>query len=144
METLKNSIDSLKKSSEEAKEQAEGLKNALNGYEESVNILNKCVVGTVEWKDALEGVQTSISNLLEQYPELKKFKDIFKWDESTQSYILNVEKVEEEIAKNEQQARAESYAASKLETTLIREEAKNDMNKRINSLTEGINSSQGI
>ena len=138
IQRLTQSIDSLKESSSQAEQAAQNLKDALTGFDEAYSTLENCVVGTTEWKTAMEDVKTSIDNILETYPELKQIKDIVKWDEATQSYILNTEEVEKQIEQQENAAKTFQYAADSQKGHLLEEQAegyKNDFEKKLYSST---------
>ena len=94
-EQLTKAAENLETSTSAAKSEAEGLASALNSYDSVIDTLNNCTRGTDEWNTALTGVKNKISEILDQYPELMRYKDILQWDESTGTYVLNTDRVEE-------------------------------------------------
>ena len=109
----------MKDAASDAKAEAEGLKDAFDDYQEIQTILEGCVVGTTEWKTAMEDVKTAIDNILATYPDLAKVRDLLIWDENTQSYILDPNKVEGYIESSERAAEAMDYGARMAEGMLI-------------------------
>ena len=55
---------------EQAREAAEDLKSAFDNYDTVVENLEKCTKGTQEWNEALNAVNSSVLELLKEYPEL--------------------------------------------------------------------------
>ena len=56
--------------SKEAADRAQQLKEAFNKYDTVVEKLNQCKKGTQEWRDALAEVNSTVLDILTQFPEL--------------------------------------------------------------------------
>ena len=59
---------------EQARQAAEDLKSAFDNYDTVVENLEKCTKGTQEWNEALNAVNSSVLELLKEYPELKEYR----------------------------------------------------------------------
>lgn len=73
---LKAAEESAKKAAEaadQAKEAFEGLSNALNGLEEQYKNLDNLTKGTKEWNEALQETNSSVLDLIKEFPELSEF-----------------------------------------------------------------------
>lgn len=122
-ERLTENIQNMKDAASEVKEEAEGLKDAFDEYQNVKTTLEECTVGTTEWKEAMEDVKAAIDEILEAYPELAAVANILKWDEGTQSYILDEDKVNNYIKDQEEAANAMSYGAQMAEGMLLENRA---------------------
>lgn len=122
-ERLTENVQNMKDAASEAKEEAEGLKDAFDEYQNLKTTLEECTVGTTEWKEAMEGVKAAIDGILEAYPGLAAVANILKWDEGTQSYILDEDKVNDYIKGHEGAANAMSYGAQMAEGMLLEDRA---------------------
>jgi hypothetical protein len=120
-ERLTENVENMKEAASEAKEEAEGLRDAFEEYKGLKTTLEECTVGTTDWKNAMEGVRTAIDSILETYPDLAKIADIMVWDEATQSYILDNDKVEEYIKGQEDASEAMEYGSKMAEGMLSKE-----------------------
>ena len=67
---MQQAAEDEKERLQELKSEAEGIKSTFEEYDSVVSILDKCKVGTQEWRDALTNVNSSVSELIRQYPEL--------------------------------------------------------------------------
>jgi hypothetical protein len=52
---------------------ANDLKSAFDDYISIRETLDNCTIGTKEWQEALENVNTTVLKLLSVYPELAKY-----------------------------------------------------------------------
>ena len=121
--------ESLAKSAKEAKEEAEGIKSAFEDYDEIVDTLESCTKGTDEWETALDNVRNKIDDILEQYPDLLKYKGLLEWDDRSGIYLFNKDVTDQAIADAEKRADTLNYAsqmasgkASSAKANLIKEE----------------------
>jgi uncharacterized coiled-coil DUF342 family protein len=72
----KRAAEAAKEMAEAAKEAAqkvEDIKTAFDEYNEVRDILDDCVRGTTEWYEALDNVNSKVSELIKEYPELARF-----------------------------------------------------------------------
>lgn len=147
-ERLTENVQNMKDAASEAREEAEGLRDAFDDYKEVKNTLEQCTVGTTEWKEAMEGVKSAIDSILEAYPELAKFNDIMEWDEGTQSYILNEDRVEGYITDRDRAADAATYGAQMAEGMLAQNRAEYSSgdfdSAKYNSWSNGYNYQSGL
>ena len=82
LDALRKDTEQLEQTIESTRAKAEELKSAFDGYIEVENVLEKCTKGTQEWYDALNDVQTNVSKLIKDYPELIKQGAIYFDSES--------------------------------------------------------------
>ena len=75
MEDAKAATEATAKAAETAKTKYEGVASALDQYHDAIEVLDSCTTGTDAWREALEKVSTTIGQITDQYPELKKFYD---------------------------------------------------------------------
>ena len=93
----------LAESHEEAKQTLEDLQSAFSQYDEVVAALESCTEGTEEWNTALQKVNETVLNLMNEYPHLLKDADVFTRNEITGMLELNRKKQQEildELEKN--------------------------------------------
>ena len=62
---------------EAVKEEAQAISDAFDEYDTLVDTLNDCARGTQEWKDALDAVNECVLDLLQQYPQLASYQDLY-------------------------------------------------------------------
>ena len=62
---------------ESVKEEAQAISDAFDEYDTLVDTLNDCARGTQEWKDALDAVNECVLDLLQQYPQLASYQDLY-------------------------------------------------------------------
>ena len=63
-------------------EELDKLKSKFSVYDDAVVALEKCTKGTREWEEALKNVNDSVLDLLNEFPELLKQKDLFTRDDN--------------------------------------------------------------
>ena len=106
MKTLKEEAEELTKTLDETKQKAEELQQSFDTYDSVVEKLSECKKGTEEWRDALNEVNNTVLQLLQDYPELASYVDsegkagIYR-DEKTGALTVN------ENWRNEQQDKFE-------------------------------------
>lgn len=95
--------EDLAESHEEAKQTLTDLQSAFSQYDEAVAALEACTEGTEEWNTALEKVNETVLNLMNEYPSLLKDADVFTRNEITGMLELNREKQQEILDELEKQ-----------------------------------------
>lgn len=71
IERSEKAIESFKSQLEETKNKAEQLQQIFNNYSSVKSTLDKCTVGTKEWREQLAKANEEALNILNTYPELK-------------------------------------------------------------------------
>ena len=102
-EKAAKAAEDLAKSHEEAKQTLEDLQSAFSQYDEAVAALEACTEGTEEWNTALQKVNETVLNLMNEYPHLLKDADAFTRNEITGMLELNREKQQEILDELEKQ-----------------------------------------
>ena len=91
-------LEEQKKLVEDTKKNYEEVKSALEEYNKSLETLYQCTQGTKEWYEATKDLNEEIQTLLEKYPDLTKYENLFNSDGTLNQQIL------EEFEKQSQQA----------------------------------------
>lgn len=78
-----------------AREEVDKLREAFEKYDTAVEKLKQCKKGTQEWRDALKEVNTVVTNLIREFPNLAGSLEISR-DQSGQIVIENAEEVMQE------------------------------------------------
>ena len=73
LEKAQNAADGAAEAADKLAEAYQNLKNSLDGVASAQSTLNGLTEGTTEWKDAVEGLNEEVINLIREYPELAKF-----------------------------------------------------------------------
>lgn len=73
-------LEEQQKLVEETKQSYEDVKSALEGYNSALETLYNCTQGTKEWYEATENLNSEIQSLLDKYPELTKYENLFNPD----------------------------------------------------------------
>lgn len=60
--------EALAEAEEQAKQEAEKLRSTMEKYDSAVDKLNQCTIGTQEWRDALQEVNTAALEVLNNLP----------------------------------------------------------------------------
>ena len=81
--------EEMKDSAEEAAHALENIKSGFSAYDEAVDKLESCREGTEEWKEALEGVNDTVLQLLQDIPELAANANLFVRDLETGMLKIN-------------------------------------------------------
>lgn len=96
-------INRMKEGAEELKKKAAGLQtqineisDSLNQYKEALNTFKGLAFETNAWADALKNVNEQGLQILQQYPELLRMKDLYKRGNNNE-LILNTDLIEEYI-----------------------------------------------
>ena len=101
-EAYKNLSDQADK----ATSKVEQIVSAFEEYDSVVEKLKECDEGTEEWQNALDDVNKKIWDILETYPELAKFDNLF-----TEDGLLNKDAIEEFIKSQKDAANSIKSAA---------------------------------
>ena len=109
-ENLQNAIDTLGSKATDTKNTVESLYSAFDNYTNATDALSYCVNGTEEWYNKLKDVQNSINSIFELVPKLKDSFDLFEYDASTGRYIINEEKFQAYLDKEEEKANSLNFA----------------------------------
>lgn len=91
--------DELAQAYENVKTEYENLKASIEDYHDAQDAIDKLVVGTEEWRDAIAEANDQIMNLIDQYPELAKYinNEAGRLAISEQGLQILEEKKEQEI-----------------------------------------------
>ena len=82
-------FEAAKKAAEDAKKAYEDLKNAVSDYDSAVKALEQCTKGTQEWRDAFQEVLDKTFQLIEAYPELLKYANLYNTDGTLNTDVLD-------------------------------------------------------
>lgn len=96
----------LSDQADEATSKVEQIVSAFEEYDSVVEKLKECDKGTEEWQNALDDVNKKIWDILETYPELAKFDNLF-----TEDGLLNKDAIEEFIKSQKDAANSIKSAA---------------------------------
>ena len=96
----------LSDQADEATSKVEQIVSAFEEYDSVVEKLKECDEGTEEWQNALDDVNKKIWDILETYPELAKFDNLF-----TEDGLLNKDAIEEFIKSQKDAANSIKSAA---------------------------------
>lgn len=86
IERSKQSLSEFESILSETKTKAEQLKSVFNNYQEVTDALDKCTVGTKEWRDQLAKANEEALNILDTYPELKNMERA--WSKNSSGQII--------------------------------------------------------
>lgn len=86
IERSKQSLSEFESILSETKTKAEQLKSVFNNYQEVTDALDKCTVGTKEWRDQLAKANEEALNILNTYPELKNIEGA--WSKNSSGQII--------------------------------------------------------
>lgn len=89
-ERAEKAYKNLSDQANEATSKVEQIVSAFEEYDSVVEKLKECDKGTEEWQNALDDVNNKIWDILEAYPELAKFDNLF-----TEDGLLNKDVIEE-------------------------------------------------
>lgn len=88
IDELKEESEGLAKSQEKLKETIQEVESAWENYQNAIDVLNQCTVGTEEWNEALRNVNQSVLEIIKAAPELAKF---VQYTEDGQAYLGGVD-----------------------------------------------------
>ena len=91
IDEMNKAAAALSDEAQKTKQHIQDLKDSLNGYDEAVETLNKCVVGSQKWNEALLTVNQTVLDILDKYPDLAKIDGILKTDSKTGALSLDTE-----------------------------------------------------
>lgn len=91
IDEMNKAAAALSDEAQKTKERVQDLKDSLNGYDSAVETLNKCVVGSQKWNEALLQVNQTVLDILDKYPDLAKIDGILKTDSKTGALSLDPE-----------------------------------------------------
>ena len=100
----------LAEATQEAKAQLNNIVSDVSGYEDLIEKLEDCTKGTDEWAESLKNVNEKTSELLEKYPELLKYENLFNEDGT-----INVDVLKDFQDQKEINAQLMSYALTQLQ-----------------------------
>ena len=83
--------ESLGNAAQEAQDKADALRSAFDKYDSVVEKLKQCTKGTQEWKDALAEVNSTVMDIVQDYPELAGLLNVER--QEGQLVITNAEEV---------------------------------------------------
>lgn len=86
IERSKQSLSEFESILSETKTKAEQLKSVFNNYQEVTDVLDKCTVGTKEWREQLAKANEEALNILDTYPELKNIEGA--WSKNSSGQII--------------------------------------------------------
>lgn len=81
-------LEEQQKLVEETKQSYEDVKSALESYNSALETLYSCTQGTREWYEATENLNNEIQSLLDKYPELTKYENLFNPDGTLNQQVL--------------------------------------------------------
>lgn len=111
-EKAAKAANDLSKASLEVANEYDNIKSAFESYDTAKNALEQCAKGTEDWNIALNNVEQSIRNIIEEFPELSKVKNLFVFDDGTGTLVINEEarqQYEEERKKQTETVKQASY-----------------------------------
>ena len=111
-EKATEAANNLSKASLEVVNEYDNIKNAFESYDTAKNALDQCAKGTEDWNIALNDVEQSIRNIIEEFPELSKVKNLFVFDDETGTLVINEEarqQYEEDKKKQAETGKQASY-----------------------------------
>lgn len=111
----------------ETKKSVDELKDSLNGYDSAVETLNKCVVGSQKWNEALLAVNQTVLDILEKYPDLAKIEGIVKTDKNTGALSLDKDLLNDYMSQRIQGATKAQAAALYTEAFANNKQAKKNI-----------------
>lgn len=79
---LAEAQEKLKEKTENLKSELDSLEQNFKGYEDAVSIMNQCIKGTEEWRDALNEVNSKVTEIISKYPSLLEFEGAIKRNEN--------------------------------------------------------------
>lgn len=109
IERSKQSLSEFESILSETKTKAEQLKSVFNNYQEVTDALDKCTVGTKEWRDQLAKANEEALNILDTYPELKNIEGAWSKNSSGQ-IIINEDALNQVQDVYDQRVAAVDYA----------------------------------
>ena len=132
MNTLLDSVNS----------KVDELKSSWDEYQEVKGILDDCVYGTEEWRDALQAVNQKVLEILQTYPELAQYVNR---DDTTGELSLDEEGYNEYLNKQQEaqtSAQAAQYAAqnrvNSLENDITKQDIIDDIGDYMSDATGGL------
>lgn len=93
-EKLEAENKALQETYSQISESVKTFSSLLENYKEQIRLLRNLRKGTEDWKKAFEDVGSTIDELLEKYPALRDYKNLWAQDEQG-NWILNVEALNE-------------------------------------------------
>ena len=109
---MAESANRLAEAAEEAQNSFNNLKQSFDAYDKAIEAMDNCVVGTKEWKAALDNVNQVVLDILNNYPELASIIKTTIDPETGLRTITNVEEVIKEADRRNNIARGSSLIAN--------------------------------
>lgn len=127
-------FEESKKAAEEARAAYEELKNAISSYDSVLEVLDKCVKGTQEWRDAFQEVLDKTYELIEKYPQLLQYEDLFNNDGTLNREVLQraLDAAEQAKILTQNSLLRASAQKTTAEFNLKRTETEKDASQKIN------------
>ena len=107
----REALEGLTSAAEEAQTAADNLRTSIENYDTAVDKLNDCVVGTEEWRDALQEANESAMELISNLPDNADISGLYKRNAETGLIEFDEDKLEQVQEQADQQATQAQYAA---------------------------------
>ncbi len=82
-------LEASKEAAQNTKKAYEEVKNAIEDYNSALDALQQYTKGTEEWYEATKKLNEEINNLITQYPELLKQKNLYNADGTLNQEVLD-------------------------------------------------------
>lgn len=107
----REALEGLTSAAEEAQTAADNLRTSIENYDTAVDKLNDCVVGTEEWRDALQEANESAMELISNLPDNADISGLYERNAETGLIEFDEDKLEQVQEQANQQATQAQYAA---------------------------------
>lgn len=107
----REALEGLTSAAEEAQTAADNLRTSIENYDTAVDKLNDCVVGTEEWRDALQEANESAMELISNLPDNADISGLYERNAETGLIEFDENKLEQVQEQADQQATQAQYAA---------------------------------
>lgn len=111
LEKTKEAAEGLATAAEEAQTAADNLRTTIEGYNDAVDTLNDCVVGTDEWKEALEAANDAALELVNNLPDNADLEGLYSRNSETDLIEFDQDKLAEIQEQANLSANRAQYAA---------------------------------
>lgn len=107
----REALEGLTSAAEEAQTAADNLRTSIENYDTAVDKLNDCVVGTEEWRDALQEANESAMELISNLPDNADISGLYERNAETGLIEFDEDKLEQVQEQADRQATQAQYAA---------------------------------
>lgn len=107
----REALEGLTSAAEEAQTAADNLRTSIENYDTAVDKLNDCVVGTEEWRDALQEANESAMELISNLPDNADISGLYERNAETGLIEFDEDKLEQVQKQADRQATQAQYAA---------------------------------